>query len=211
MKKPEIVNLKRLKKGDILSEVSHYIVESIQADRVLLHHYEGSAQVALGREYLASYTTTGSDFLETVEVTREDKQDGTPGIRTIFEDIRDERCFTVTFTKQGKTKTKKQIEAEKTAQRTKSLEVLKSNLEKVPFEDAVLSALHEAQNNPIQLIEEGEERVLKGFKVQFTSRDGRYNCVDMSLVPSEKETGIRPVNINTITELIVDNVKYIVK
>lgn len=26
--------------------------------------------------------------------------------------------------------------------------------------------------------EEGEDRVLRGFKIQFESRDGRYNCVD---------------------------------
>ena len=59
--------------------------------------------------------------------------------------------------------------------------------------------------------ESGEDRVLRGYKVQFASRDGRYDCVDMDIVRTDKESGIRPVNINTIKWLIFNGVKYIVK
>lgn len=65
--------------------------------------------------------------------------------------------------------------------------------------------------NPILGFEEGEERVLRGYKIQFESRDGRYNCVDMDIEKTEKESGVRPVNINTIKYLIYNGVKYIVK
>ena len=59
--------------------------------------------------------------------------------------------------------------------------------------------------------ESGEDRVLRGYKIQFESRDGRYNCVDMDIQQTDKESGVRPVNINTIKYLIFDGVKYVVE
>lgn len=59
--------------------------------------------------------------------------------------------------------------------------------------------------------EEGEDRVLRGYKIQFESRDGRYDCVDMDITKTDKESGIRPVNILTIKWLIFNGVKYIVE
>ena len=55
------------------------------------------------------------------------------------------------------------------------------------------------------------KRILRGYKVQFTSRDGRYNCVDIDIPKAEKEIGIRPVNLNTIKWIIFGGVKYVVK
>lgn len=45
----------------------------------------------------------------------------------------------------------------------------------------------------------------------FESRDGRYDCVDMDITKTDKESGIRPVNILTIKWLIFNGVKYIVE
>ena len=67
------------------------------------------------------------------------------------------------------------------------------------------------QNNPIKDYIEGEDRVLRGYKIQFVSRDGRYDCVDMDIERTDKEAGIRPVNINTISQLIYNGTKYVVK
>lgn len=39
----------------------------------------------------------------------------------------------------------------------------------------------ELVNNPVLPYEEGEDRVLRGYKIQFESRDGRYDCVDMDI------------------------------
>lgn len=58
---------------------------------------------------------------------------------------------------------------------------------------------------------EGEDRVLRGYKMQFVSRDGKYKCMDMDIERTEKETGERLVNINTISQLIYNGVKYIVE
>ena len=65
----------------------------------------------------------------------------------------------------------------------------------------------ELVREPILPYEEGEER----DKIQFESRDGRYDCVDMDITKTDKESGIRPVNINTIKWLIFNGVKYIVE
>ena len=77
--------------------------------------------------------------------------------------------------------------------------------------NAAKNLITELINNPVLPYEEGEERVLRGYKIQFESRDGRYNCVDMDITRTEKESGIRPVNINTISYLIFDGIKYIVE
>lgn len=74
--------------------------------------------------------------------------------------------------------------------------------------EAAKKFITELIKNPILPYEEGEDRVLRGFKIQFDSRDGRYNCIDMDI---EGENNVRPVNINTIKWLIYNNVKYIVE
>lgn len=42
------------------------------------------------------------------------------------------------------------------------------------------------------------------------SRDGKYRCMDMDITRTDKETGERLVNINTISQLIYNGTKYIV-
>lgn len=48
-------------------------------------------------------------------------------------------------------------------------------------------------------------------KMQFVSRDGKYKCMDMDIKRTGKETGERYVNINTISHLIYNGVKYVVE
>lgn len=76
---------------------------------------------------------------------------------------------------------------------------------------AYKEALEHIQNNPIKDFIEGEDRVLRGYKMQFVSRDGKYKCMDMDVVRGPKETGERLVNINTIKQLIFNGVKYVVE
>lgn len=76
---------------------------------------------------------------------------------------------------------------------------------------AYKEALEFIQNNPVKDYIEGEDRVLRGYKMQFVSRDGKYKCMDMDIERTEKETGERLVNINTISQLIYNGVKYIVE
>ena len=90
-----------------------------------------------------------------------------------------------------------------------SIDTVKNNKKGVA--NAAKNLITELVNNPVLPYEEGEDRVLRGYKIQFESRDGRYDCVDMDITKTDKESGIRPVNILTIKWLIFNGVKYIIE
>ena len=147
-----------------------------------------------------------------MEVTKEDKKDGTPGIRSIFDSIHSGQVFTVCFKKQDKPKSKKKLNEEidhLVNQFSEDIDRVKASKKGVA--EKAKQLITELIKEPILPYEEGEDRVLRGYKIQFESRDGRYDCVDMDIEKTEKESGIRPVNINTIKWLIFNGVKYIVK
>lgn len=202
----------KLKSGDVLSETSHYIVESIYGNSVDLRHYESGDSVQIGKDYLRKFVNTADEFNEVVEVTKEDKKDGTLGIRSIWENIHSGQVFTVCFKKQNKAKSDKKFTEEINVLSARfSEEIDKVKSQKKGVADAAKKLILELVKNPILPYEEGEDRILRGYKIQFESRDGRYNCVDMDIQRTEKEAGIRPVNINTIKYLIFNGVKYVVK
>ena len=206
------VNLTEIEVGGIFSEESHYIVKEVKKDSIVFEHLESSKTVSLSNEYVHNMLNTSDQYEKEVKVTKEDKKDGTPGIRTIFESIKSSEVFTVVFKKQDKAKTKKQFEAEKEEQRTKAIEIIdKAKRQKKSMAVAYKEALEFIQNNPVKDYIEGEDRVLRGYKMQFVSRDGKYKCMDMDIERTEKETGERLVNINTISQLIYNGVKYVVE
>lgn len=198
--------------NDVLSEVSHYKVVGINADdSIRVVHTESGDVVNIGRTYVQNYIKSGDNFTEEVKVTKEDKKDGTLGIRSIFEGIHSGQVFTVCFKKQNKPKSKKKLQEEINTiieQFSNSIDSIKNSKKGVA--NAAKNLVTELVENPILPYEEGEERVLRGYKIQFESRDGRYDCVDMDIVKTDKESGIRPVNINQIKWLIYNGVKYIV-
>lgn len=207
-----MIDTDKLKRGDILSESSHYIVQDIYGSEVLMTHYESNTGVTLNKGYIRSLLNSGDEYNEVKEVTKEDKKDGTPGIRTIFENIHGGQVFTVCFKKQDKPKSKKKLGEEIDALVEKfSSELDKVKSQKKGVTNKAKELIEGLINNPILPYEEGEDRILRGYKIQFTSRDGRYDCVDMDIERTEKESGIRPVNINTIRYLIYNGVKYVVK
>lgn len=199
--------------NDVLSEVSHYRVIGINADdSIRVVHTESGDVVNIGRTYVENYIKSGDNFVEEVKVTKEDKKDGTLGIRSIFEGIHSGQVFTVCFKKQNKPKSKKKLQEEINTiieQFSNSIDSIKNSKKGVA--NAAKNLVTELVENPILPYEEGEERVLRGYKIQFESRDGRYDCVDMDIARTDKESGIRPVNILTIKWLIYNNVKYIVE
>lgn len=202
----------KLEKGAIISESSHYIVDRVAGSTVHLKHFESGEDVQIGISYLKNYTNSADLYDTTVEVTKEDKKDGTLGIRSIFENIHSSQVFTVCFKKQDKPKSKRKLQEEIDAiveQFSNSIDTVKNNKKGVA--NAAKNLVTELVNNPVLPYEEGEDRVLRGYKIQFESRDGRYDCVDMDIVKTDKESGIRPVNILTIKWLIFNGVKYIVK
>lgn len=84
---------------------------------------------------------------------------------------------------------------EQIKQFSNSIDTVKNNKKGVA--NAAKNLITELVNNPVLPYEEGEDRVLRGYKIQFESTD--------------KESGVRPVNINTIKYLIFDGVKYVVE
>ena len=207
-----IEKINQLEKGAVISESSHYIVDRIAGSTVHLKHFESGEDVQIGISYLKNYTNSADLYDTTVEVTKEDKKDGTLGIRSIWENIHSGQVFTVCFKKQDKPKSKRKLQEEIDAiveQFSNSIDTVKNNKKGVA--NAAKNLVTKLVNNPVLPYEEGEDRVLRGYKVQFASRDGRYDCVDMDIVRTDKESGIRPVNINTIKWLIFNGVKYIVK
>lgn len=206
------INIKEIAVGDVFSEESHYIVEEIGKDTIKFKHTESGKSVTLGYGYVQDLLNTSDQYDKEVKVTKEDKKDGTPGIRTIFEGIKSSEVFTVVFQKQDKAKTKKQYEAEREAQRQGAVALIdKAKKAKKSMATAYKEALEHIQNNPIKDFIEGEDRVLRGYKMQFVSRDGKYKCLDMDVERNSKEDGIRLVNINTIKQLIFNGVKYVVE
>ena len=205
------VNIKEIEIGDIFSEESHYVVNKVTKDKVEFLHLESGKKVSLSNEYVVNLLNTSDQYDNEVKVGKEDKKDGTPGIRTIFENIKSSEVFTVVFKKQDKPKTKKAIEAEKEAQRTEAMALIdKAKKAKKSMATAYKEALEFIQNNPVKDYIEGEDRILRGYKTQFVSRDGKYRCMDMDITRTDKETGERLVNINTISQLIYNGTKYIV-
>lgn len=206
------VNLREIEVGDIFSEESHYVVKEVKSESVVFKHLESGKTANLSNEYVYNMLNTSDQYEKEVKVTREDKKDGTPGIRTIFEGIKSSEVFTVVFKKQDKAKTKKQFESEKEAQRMEATSMIdKAKRQKKSMATAYKEALEFVQSNPIKDYTEGEDRVLRGFKIQFVSRDGKYRCMDMDIEKTEKDTGERLVNINTISQLIYNGVKYTVE
>ena len=206
------VNLAEIEVGDIFSEESHYIVKEVKSGSVVFEHLESGKNVSLSNEYVHDMLNTSDQYEKEVKVTKEDKKDGTVGIRTVFEGIKSSEVFTVVFKKQDKPKTKKQIESEREAQRAEAVALIdKAKKNKKSMAVAYKEALEFIQNNPIKDYVDGEDRVLRGYKMQFVSRDGKYRCMDMDIERTDKETGERLVNINTISQLIYNGVKYIVE
>ena len=206
------VNLREIEVGDIFSEESHYVVKEVKSESVVFKHLESGKTANLSNEYVYNMLNTSDQYEKEVKVTREDKKDGTPGIRTIFEGIKSSEVFTVVFKKQDKAKTKKQFESEKEAQRMEAISMIdKAKRQKKSMATAYKEALEFVQSNPIKDYTEGEDRVLRGFKIQFVSRDGKYRCMDMDIEKTEKDTGERLVNINIISQLIYNGVKYTVE
>ena len=118
------VNIKEIEVGDVFSEESHYIVEKVNKDSVTFKHIESGNSVNLNNKYVSELLNTSDQYEKEVKVGKEDKKDGTPGIRTIFEHIKSSEVFTVVFKKQDKPKSKKAIEAEKEAQRAEAVALI---------------------------------------------------------------------------------------
>ena len=196
----------QVKKGDALSEASHFIVEDIIGHNLELRHIETDRSLLVEVDYAKGLMKSADYFDEEIEVTKADKKDGTPGIRTIWDNIHSQDVFTVCFKKKDKAKTKTQLKNEIDT----AVNTFLSEIATVGTRNAALELINHLVSNPILPYIEGEERILRGYKVQFDSVTGEYVCVDMDLVGKDKNVE-RLVNVNTISYLIYHGKKYVVK
>lgn len=209
------INISEIEKGDVFSEESHYIVKEVnkKTAEVTFKHLESGKEVILSGKYVENCLNTSDQFTETKKVSKEDRKDGTPGIRTIFENIKSSEVFTVVFKEQDKPRTKKAVAEEKEALQAKAAEMIdKAKRGHSSMAKAYKEALQFILDNPVSEVEVGKDRILRGYKLQFVSRDGKYICRDIDLDETEDRMhGQRPVNINTISQLVVNGTKYVVE
>ena len=235
------VNLKDVRTGDIFSESSHYVYQGNKVltgndgKPQTFHqfkHLESGNVINLDEKYVVGLLQTADQFQTEVEVGREDKhwtakqiedakkkgdlpsdtsvREGDiklKGIRSIWTDIHSEKVFTVCFNKQAKELTAKALKEAKNKQLQEALAEILSTSATMTIEGAI----KKIQDNPILPSEPGEERQLRGYKVQFSSTNGFYDVVDMDIQDTGKGSNLRKVNINEINWLVFDGVKYTVK
>lgn len=203
------IDLSKIKVGDILYEESHYVIDEIKEKNIIANHLESNSRVVLGDSYIKDLLSSSDQYTEVIKVTKEDKKDGNLGIRSIFENIKSSKVFTVVFKKQDKPKSRKALEKEINAKIEEFIQKIdKAKSQRKGVVDIAKKAFEEFINNPISDKIKGDDRLLQGYKIQFDSRDGKYNCVDINLKMKGESNFIRPVNINTIKSLIVDGIKY---
>jgi hypothetical protein len=224
-KKP--LNIAEISVGDVFSEESHYVYIGEKNNTHQFKHLESGQVVNLDSKYVTELLKTADQYDEEIEVGVEDKfwtqkqiddakKKGTleadsiiregdlklKGIRSIWSDIHTTEVFSVCFNKKGKELTKKAFTAAKEKQVQDALAEIGSG--KVTLQDAITKI----QESPVNPVEKGEERVLRGYKVQFSSTNGFYDVIDMDIDDDGKGANVRKVNINEINWLVVAGTKY---
>lgn len=228
------INLKEIEQGDVFSEQSHYKFLRTEGTAYVFNHLATGSEVKLDGKYVEDLLQTADQYEKEVEVGKEDKvwtaaqitkavKDGDlatdhkvregdvkqVGIRTIWANIHSNQVFTVAFNKQIKDKTKKALAEEKQKQLEEAVKVIEAaKTGKKSISIAAQEAIKKIQENPILPTEPVEERVLRGYKIQFSSITGHYDVVDMDI---EQGMNVRKVNVSEINFLVYNNIKYIVK
>lgn len=232
-KSTENVKLADIQKGDVFSEISHYRYVGQSTRGHEFNHLESGQPVYLTDVYVSNLLSTADQYNTEVLVGREDKlwtskqiaEQSFPtnevprvgdvrlkGIRSIFEEIYNADVFACMFIKQDKPLSAKKVADLRQAQIDTLVDhIEKARTAKKSVAIAAGTALKILQESPVLPYEPGEPRVLRGYKVQFVSRDGGYDCIDMDIDTSKGASAVRPVNINTLQWLVYKGVKYIVE
>lgn len=229
------INLKEIEAGDVFSEQAHYVFNEKKGEQYSFKHLGSGSIVNLTGKYVEDLLQTADQYQKEVEVGREDKlwtkkqiEDAVKsgelnlghevrvgdvrqvGIRTIWANIHSSEVFTVSFDKQATELSKKALETAKTAQLELAIAAIElAQKTKKGVAKAAEEAIKQIQENPVLPIVKGEERILRGYKVQFTSITGKYDVIDMDI--ADVKANVRQVNVNEINYLVFGGVKYIVK
>ncbi len=214
-------NIIDVQPGDLWSDISYLQTIAVNKDTVDLKHLATGETVVLSHEYVEKLLSSADQYSQEITCGIEDKlwtqkqlDDAknttnkvgdvrVPGMKSIWDSI-GSKVFRVSFIKKGKELSKtayNKLIADKLQEATYTLEKAKSSKKGVTT--VAVELLEDLIRNPIVSNVPGEERILRGWKLQHESLDGQYAVMDSDLM--EK----RVVNLNTIKWIIVDGVKYI--
>jgi hypothetical protein len=223
------ININEVGLNDIFSEISHYQVTNKTATDVIVKHLESGKEISLNNSYVESLLKSSDQYQSEVTVGLENKyytqkqiddakkkgEDVSNikvgdlkqlGIKSLFENIHSSQVFTVCFKKKDTPLSAKKLKELQEAQIVKALEEIeKTSKAKKGVLEKAKEILVKFQQNPILDYIEGEERVLRGYKLQFKSEDGFYEVCDMDIQDTNNS---RLVNINSLKWLVFDGVKY---
>lgn len=184
-------------KGQVLSEINYYKVESILPDGNVSLVTDSGEKVTISPDYLDNYTNSGDVF----EV--EEQKTMTELSEIVIANAR--VAMTVAFYKKDQEKGKKAFDAEKKA---KIEEIQSASLK------TAADLLNDLIENPITRTIKGELRVIRGRHYGHVDNLGRIHFIDMDIeLDKSKDYDVRKREIDprTIQYVIVGGTKYILK
>lgn len=226
-----MLDINEIQENDIFSETSFYKLKQKNQNNSVLFHFNSGKEVTLSNSYITEFLSTCDIYDKEIVCGKEDKfytqkqiddakkkgEDTSnlkvgdlrlKGIKSLWEEITTSQVFTVCFKKKDTPLSNKKLQELKDAQIVKALEDLeKAQKQKKGVLDKAKEVLAYVQANPILPFEEGEDRILRGYKLQFKSEDGFYSVRDLDI----DKNGERLVNINAIKFLVFDGTKFIVE
>jgi hypothetical protein len=216
-----MVNIKDIQAGDLFNELSYFSVVKTNPTSVTFKHLATGTEVDLGNDYVSNLLSSADSYVSEETVGIEDKlwtqkqltdagnttnQVGDVrvlGMKSIWDSI-GSKVFRVSFIKKGKELSKTAYTKAIKARLDDATSILeKAKTSKKGVTTVAIELMEDLIHNPIISAIPGEERILRGWKLQHESLDGQYAVMDSDLM--EK----RVVNLNTIQWIILDGVKYI--
>ena len=201
-----MLKFKEIAKGDFFSENPYYQVEKVHTDSVDFKVLGTDQIINVDNEIIEANFHSSDIYSKEVMLTKTGKKDGSaPGIRQVFEEYGSDICTVVFYkadTKKSKTVYKKEL-GEQASKAAALIEKARSG--KKSMLTAAVEEISKIQANPILDFIPGELRVMTGYKIGFTSTDGKYAFMDV------EKGQQRLVNINTIVSFTGNDTKYYLK
>ena len=231
------MTIKDIKVGTPFSELSTYIVEGINGNVISFKHLETNSSVKIDFSYVNGCMSSSDYFESVVKVGKKDKyytqkqvddiaKTGVTdlpvvgavrvaGMESIFTNLPYKKVFTATFRKKGQELTEKQVADKKEKLVADAVALIqKTKEQKKGVAEVAKEEFKKLLDTNVESYVPGDLRTLRGYKTKQYSADGFYQVMDLEFPDSgkgKKGDDTRLVNINTLEELIVDGVKYILE
>lgn len=187
-----------MKKGEVLSEISFYVVDKVLPNGSIEVIDDYGNEITLGKEYVESGLLSSAEgFTSTEEKTATE-------LAEIF--LQNQRvAMSVEFYKKDTPKTKTQMKKE-VSEWTEKV--------RTEFMNKGISAIEKYATEPVLPYTPGELRVMKGRHYGTPDEFGRVHFIDMEQVKGNNpahDARTRQVDPRTLVSVIVNGVKYVLK